>query len=533
MKLQSLLIIILLTISCNTINNEDVILKIGDYELTKNELIAKREHKSYKGLNSNDLEKKLIYEGRVLAYALHHKYDTISILNNLVEYASRAYVTRIDGFLWNKTVKPKLQVTENMIKEAYVKSANEFILDVIQIEDIDILDKYRPLENNFELLKEKFSTYGNVKIFTISSRFPHSSISAYIDDLDKSKVGDVLGPIHTEKGYILAHVMKIQSIKRNTFEKEREGLKTELTLTLRNQYIWENHKYILEKAKPIIFDKAVKDLTVKYNDQEKNWLGIDPNISLMDYHFEGEKKSFLVSDFTKFVANEPVFYGSLKEVVDVKKILISIIINKYKYAEAEHMNVQNDIDYQRFKKDYQQKIFLEHFKRSYIYSKISIQPNEIEDYYNKNNHDFKVFESANVSIYKFKDLQSALQGRKLLYQNLQSFINKDSVSIKLASLPQSTPAVISIIDKNNDIKLINSIVKLNSNQFSSPIEIKGNYFIAFINSTKGQTTLPIIYTMEHIEKILMVNKVNQLISKIDDELKYKYSIKLNKIKECL
>src|SRR5690606_31777259 len=139
----------------------------------------------------------------------------------------------------------------------------------------------------------------------------------------------------------------------------------------------------------------------------------------------------------------------------------------------------------------------------------------------------------NVSIYKFKDLQSALQGRKLLYQNLQSFINKDSVSIKLASLPQSTPVEISIIDKNNDIKLINSIIKLNSNQFSSPIEIKGNYFIAFINSTKGQTTLPFIYTREHIEKILMAKKVNQLISKTDDELKYKYSIKLNKIKECL
>jgi hypothetical protein len=85
-----LLVAILLTVcfyGCNSNTNEKIVLSIGKYKLSKDELESKRKSERYKSLTDQALEDKLVQEGLILAFTLDHQYDTISTLKKLMEYS--------------------------------------------------------------------------------------------------------------------------------------------------------------------------------------------------------------------------------------------------------------------------------------------------------------------------------------------------------------------------------------------------------------------------------------------------------------
>lgn len=96
-------------------------------------------------------------------------------------------------------------------------------------------------------------------------------------------------------------------------------------------------------------------------------------------------------------------------------MLQSVIITQYLFAEVQQMSVEADEHYIQFRKNYQENIFIGHFRRNYIFPKISTpSDNELEDYYRNHSDDFKAFESATVAVYKFKDNNSAARGQMIL-----------------------------------------------------------------------------------------------------------------------
>ena len=118
-KLLIILLFAVCALACN--NDNETVLIIGKYKLTKAQLEFKRAKDRYKFLTEQALQDKLIEEGRILAFALDHRYDTLTTLKKLFEYASRSYAAQVDGFVWNKRVKSKLQLTENDLKNTYLK----------------------------------------------------------------------------------------------------------------------------------------------------------------------------------------------------------------------------------------------------------------------------------------------------------------------------------------------------------------------------------------------------------------------------
>jgi len=100
--LRTVLLLIITSLGCNTNSVEDTVLQIGGYKLTTTELELKRQNDRYKPLGKQELEDRLIEEGCILAFALDNKYDTITTLNKLLEYASKSFAARVDGFVWNK-----------------------------------------------------------------------------------------------------------------------------------------------------------------------------------------------------------------------------------------------------------------------------------------------------------------------------------------------------------------------------------------------------------------------------------------------
>ena len=106
---------VLAGICCHNHQTQEVVLEIGSYKLGYAEYSFLKATETYKSLTSEQLESRLLDEGRILAYAIDKKYDTISTINMQLKYASRYYASKVDGYVWNKIVKPLLKVNEKQI----------------------------------------------------------------------------------------------------------------------------------------------------------------------------------------------------------------------------------------------------------------------------------------------------------------------------------------------------------------------------------------------------------------------------------
>jgi len=536
MKIK-LLILIVLTIcvlGCNINKEKKDVLIMGKYKLTKADLEFKRKQDRYKSLTEQAFADKLIKEGRIIAFALDHRYDTLATLKKLFEYASRSYAAQVDGFVWNKKVKPKLQLTEADIKNTYFKRSKEYVVEVVLFSDKSVLNRYYKPSEDFNLIKAKASSDLKVKVFNAPVKFPYYPLSYYTEGLNNLEVGKSTGPVETENGYLIAHVAAIKPVVQNTYEQEKANIRRDLLFGLTQKYLWEIRKRILNQADPEMNDLAIKEITAKFDARKRDWPQSEPDLLLMKYSFEGKRKSYLLSDFKEYVNNAPVIFGSLAKPEDVKKILQSIIIEYYQFAEAKQMNIEVDEDYLRSRKDNQEKIFIEQYKRNYIYPKLSVNSEELEDYYLKNRRNFRTFKSASISLYKFKNMQNAFKGRAELEQKIRGIYHPLGNSNKANAallLPNAIEMEVKIDDQDNDPKLLGTVLRLAPGQISSPIEVKGEFLVIVIKAKKGVTTLPYIYVKDDVQRLIYAQKEMQLTARLAEGLKDKYPVEKNELKE--
>lgn len=531
-----LLIIILFAFyvsGCNTNKDKDVILIIGKYKLTKSELESKRKKDRYKLLTEQALADKLIEEGRIIAFALDHRYDTLANLKKLFEYASRSYASQVNGFVWNKKVKPKLELTENDIQNTYLKRSQEHILEVVLISNKSVLDRYYRSPQDLNAIKAKVSSDPNVKVFNAPVKFPYYPLSYYTEGLNNLKVGQIIGPVETEKGYLIARVATTKLVVQNPYEQEKAGIRQELLFGLTQKYLWQSQKRILKAANPEIYDSAINELALRFDGRKKDWPGVRPNLLIMNYNFEGKRIPYLVSDFKDFVTNEPVFFGSLNTADGIKKILRNIIIEQYLFAEARQMNMEADDEYLQFSKDNQETILLEHYKRNNVYPRLSVSPNELEEYYRKNSGNFKTFESASISLFKFKNIQNARQGRIQLEKKARGIPLSvgNSNTGNTGSLPRAIEMEVKMNDPNSDPKLLGTILRLAPGQISSPIEVNKEFVVVVLTAKKGFTTIPYIYVKDEIQRLIYAQKEKRLTSQLAEDLKEKYPVEEDKLKK--
>src|SRR5690606_21649000 len=150
-----------------------MIMQIGTYRLTVADLLSKLKNEAYRSLSDEELMRRLIEEGQILAYAQEHSYDTIRTLHKLLDYASRTYASRVDGFVWNKKVKPLLQIGEEQLRKAYAQMGNEYIFEIVELADSSLLQRHACLLANFELLRDRALTDKSLGVFTVRTQFPY------------------------------------------------------------------------------------------------------------------------------------------------------------------------------------------------------------------------------------------------------------------------------------------------------------------------------------------------------------------------
>lgn len=501
---------------CNNPGSEAVLLQTGDYTLSPADYEFSGSSTQYRSMTARQLEDKLVEEGRMLAYAMDHRYDTISLLQRQLEYAMRYYASSVDGYVWNKEVKPLLKVTADEIREAYARRSTEYLLEFIRFPNEEQLKKYfvsTPLVNTaqeFHALLRKTKADPAIQYDSVFHRYPFYPVGVYSGKMARPRAGDAWGLFETPSGYYVMHVAEERKAVQRPFEQEQHLIREELLHTLREKYILESQQQIMQETRPHIHQKALAEIAAKVNTMERKWPGVDSGLVLMEYHFHGKQQHYTAADFMEFVQCQPMFTGSLSEPYDVKKMLQAYLISISLFARAQRMGMEQDTAYQQFRKRYQQGIFITHYKRQQIYPEISISEAEMENYYREHPGDFKSFETATILVNRYPDIQSAFEGRRLLMDKRLK-----------------TPATIEVRVKDTTCSeaVIEAISKLEPGGVSVPVAEEGHYRIISLVSKSGVILMPYKYARKNIRELLFSQKEKTLIAALETE----YPVKVNHI----
>ena len=531
-------LIAILGFGCTKYSKNDILLQIGTYKLSvaEYELVKSK----YKGLiDDYKLEGKLKEEGYIIAYALENRFDTIDVLSKKLKYAMRLYTSQVDGYVWNKRIKPKLVVSSDDIKNAYNKRSTEYALEAIYFPNRTCLTRFLATdsqiesEKEFYLLKKQIASASEVKFIQFRNNYPFYPLGVYTNKIHAALIGDVWGPFETLDGFYVVHVTDILKTNQPPYEVEKPKIEKELLDGLTDKYIWESQKDIFSKAAPVMHDVAISEMASRCIEGKREWPGIEKSKVLMDYKFQGKDYAYTVSDFIEFVNSEPVFYGSLSNADDMNEMLKSYLIDLYLFDEAQKMNIDIDKDYLLYKDNFQKKLFVEYYKNYILKSGGTFGVQEVQKYYDNNRNNLKGFESATITVYKFNDAASAYDGWwQIANLYKQKPVSNQLKSTKLKGLLSITEDMeIQLSDTSYNADLIRNILEIGEDQVSTPVEINGEFWVSYLSKKKGSTQLPYKYAKNEIEQILFDKKGQENYSFLLDKLKTKYILKVNHIKD--
>lgn len=535
---ELLILISFFCFSCTKYKSSDIILQIGQYKLSVSEY-EKFKNTNNEKLSIKQLGEKLINDGYILAYSIDNSYDTINILSKKLEYAVYNYASKVDGFVWNKIVKPNLTIKPDIIKDANNKRSFEYSLEILYYPNKESVSRFiNPnvkieSEKDFYLLKESASIAKEVGFFQIRDRYPFHPLGAYTNNIINLKKGAVFGPLETLSGYYVVHIAGVEKTKEQSYDETKSEIEKILTQTLTEKYIWESQTEIFSKANVKYNQDAISEFASNYNEAKREWTGKNTNTELMKYVFQKSVRSYTVADLLEYIRCAPITYGSMSDKNVIKECLQNYIQYVYLYDEAKALQINTDEDFLLFKKQYQEKLFIQYYNEQKIAPNAIASDSECKAYYNENIDKFKKFESAIVSVFKFNNYPSASAARPYITNQFkEKTININSKLTEIAGLISVKKNLeIHLSDTAHNGIVIHTISDLNEGDLSFPLTINEEFWDVYLTSKRGNDLMPFKYAQIEIKEILFSEKYRKIHELLVAELKTKYALKINHLED--
>lgn len=533
------LIVLLLYLGCSRYKSDDALLQVGNYKLTvaDYEYFKSRQKEQPKNLGPRDQLKDNAY---ILAYAIDNRFDTIRVLAKKLSCAERLYTSDVDGYVWNRKVKPLLKVSSNEIEEAYEKRKTMYTLEYIYFPDSISLNNYIPpgsvveSTKSFNKLKGQVSSSPEVKHALFRGAYPFYPFGVYTNKITDAKQGDVLEPFEALEGYYVVQVTGKEIVVQRSLTEEKTGIEKELLDALKLKFIDESQREVLGSMIPVMHDSTINLMAEKFIAGTKEWPGINGDMVLMDYRFQNSVHHYTATDFMEFIRYQPMYVGSPGNADDMKKMMTNFLMEVWYYDEAHKMGAETDNEFLCFKKYYQYKLFVSYYNEKNIYPYIQLSPGELKRYYNENHDKLQRTETATISIYKFGDQQAAFKAMMPLTQYYKNILTQgaDNISPKLQEVSSFQKDVkIQIADTTNNAMLVNAILDAEPGRVLSPREINGEYWIVFFADKEGKTLLPYKYASGELQYTLLNKKMREVSDRLLAGLKAQYPLKLDRMEE--
>jgi|GEM_PF-1183729 len=533
------IILSLLYLGCSRDKGDDIVLQAGDYKLT----VADYEYfKSRPGKQTANpgFKDQLKDNAFIMAYAIDNRFDTIRVLAKKLSCAEHLYASDVDGYAWNRKVKPLLKVNSGEIEEAYGKRKTRYTLEYLYFPDSTSLNEYvtpgSVIEStkSFNRLKERVSSSPEIKHSMFQGAYPFYPLGVYTGKITDARQGDVWGPLEAVEGYYVVQVTGKEIVVQRSLPEEKAGIEKELLDALKLKFIFESHREVLGSMVPVMHDSTIHLMAEKFIAGKKEWPGIDRDIVLMDYTFRDKVCQYTAADFMDFVRYQPMYVGSPGDVRDMKKMMTNFLMEVWYYDEALKMGAETDNEFLCFKKYYQSKLFVSFYNEQNIYPHIRITSDELERYYSENHDKLQRTETATISIYKLGNQQAAFKAMMPLTQYYKNRLDQEADSIfpKLQGVNSFQKDVkIQIADTTNNAILINAILDAEPGRVLSPREINGEYWIVYLARKEGKALLPYKYAREELQHTLLNKKTQEVSDRLLTDLKTRYPLSIDRLEE--
>lgn len=502
--------------------NQDIVLEVGGFSFSRDEYNYQIEKlKKTTKYDSTQSSKQLIDDAYILAFAKQNSFDTIAELKKRLEYAMKFYISQVDGYLWNKTVKPKIEITNLMLRETYQRKKQNYQLEVLELSDT-----HAPTESAETTNKQKFDNLKRKilsdKFHTIALSYPFLPFGAFTDGLDDAKINDIIGPVQTDQGAYLIRVHDILDATVPPFTEIQNIIRQELTIKLTQTHVWQSVQRIQSETCPIYYEDAIADISDQYDELAEDWRTHVDSLLLMEYTLHKQRKQFRGKDFREFIRYQPMFIGSLKDKDDVKKLIEVYLINQFLYDETQKLSPESDPEYALFKNSIKNQFYVKYFKEKHIEANIDLQESAIASYYQSRKDSLKTFEKADITIYKFKTLGEAMSYKQLRRDpNSQSEKELEPSKEHLTFHRDGKHTYDTILEQNID--------GLETGVLSHPMKINDQYCLLEIRNTVGSMYITYNKIKENLRHKLYLEKEKEEYNKQLDILKSLYKITINKI----
>jgi hypothetical protein len=215
----------------------------------------------------------------------------------------------------------------------------------------------------------------------------------------------------------------------------------------------------------------------------------------------------------------------------LNEVLRNFVIEKYLYAESENTGITNDKKFILDKKDYMNRLILStYYQNNFYVSKITDK--DMYEYYNTNKQTFSQCKTCYVSVFTFKDLNSAYSYLPIINKIIsQDGIKNLSDTSMMGLLSYCPDEIIETKNKRYPGTLIHEIFISKINTPIGPLELD-NHVKTFVKTKEeGQEIQPYELVKETIEKHLQVESMKILKNNKLKELMNKYSVEINKIQK--
>ena len=549
--LQILIISVIILAVCHSgcshkkVKNEisdEIVLKCGPAEITRYEFERNkaREYQPERGLTYNEWLNGFIEETYLLADALSKKYDTISVINKQVNYAAYAMVGQAEGYLWQKTVTPRLKFSDRELKNVYKKRDKIFYLEYLQFPDENTITKLLDggttvkTGEDFDSLVKKCSTDNSVIYRNQPFLFPFSGLDSFKKSLYNLKQGEIKKLSSADKEIFLFHLIKIESREQKPFKTERDNIESLLKQALEIQIIEEKQNEVFSKAKITINEKVEADvLEILKKAGTDRTFDIIPAIAddtLMIYRFNGRKKYMPVSLFLDFYTNDfTLFVIDNKE--HIEQTLKNYVIDRYLYVEAENLGVTKEKKYLLDKKNFKNKLILQSYQKKEFDSLIHISDRDLQEYYRQNEQFFSEPVLCHVAFFTFKDQNSLYRNfEKMKSDMANAGFESLSDTIGLVGLIAYEPDVLIKKDtKKYPAELVERIFQIPVNKLSLPFNPAYSNILFVKTGQGGKRVKTFEEVKSQIEQTIHYEKVELMKKERVNDLKGKYLISIKKI----
>lgn len=500
--------------------NSDIVLQVGEFSFSQTAYDFQIEKLKRNNRDTHQYRDQLIDEAYILAFAKQNRFDTIAELDKRLLYAMKFYISQVDGYLWNKIVKPKLELSNSMLQETYQRKTQRYQFELLRFQDTstdiaqyEIIDKKK-----FDDLKKKISPN---QFYNIMLSYPFLPYGAFTDELENAQTDDIIGPFQTDQGIYLMRVVKMLPTSLPPFPEIENTLRQELTMRMTQKYVWQNVQKIRSDTRPLYYKEAISNICRLYNEQTKHWPVATDNLLLMEYTLQKRKIQFKGKDFMEFIRYQPMFMGSLKSESDVHNMIETYLINQYLYDEVQKLSPESDPEYVLFKNWLRNQFYLKYFKEKYVGANIDIKEPAIATYYQARKDSLKTFERADITIYKFKTLGEAMSYKQQHYDQNNGSEKKSEPNKQHMTLHRNG---------NNmyDTCLEQNIEGLEIGAFSNPIKIDDQYCLLELKDTVGAIYIAYDQVKEKLRQELYSAKEKEEYNKQLENLKSLYKIKINK-----